>query len=704
MLARLVALGLALALAACGPASRSRPRGPQGDAPYDLAQDDDLASRRAEHDALAPTAEARVSARRVLADEYARRADLHLAAGDRTAARGDLGKLLTMWSPAELDGDDARAEVARHRPLLDRARAVFGRAGDDLGAATVLAVLMWLEPEAPSHLAELDELFRYADDLSIAKDGAGAERARTIEVLAAVAKVFPSRAVVDRLVLELIARRRSVEHDFRRSAGSVELVRAHKGVTRTVFAIAAALARADRLAEVPRTIAAVTGLGDDRELKARVAAALAPAAQAKDLEQLAAWFRAGGGDGGDDAAALAVAHAGLRRFPAEPRLHRVAADAADALEQPQVAIGEYEAALASDVTMPGAATALAELYQQHTAELLQADRPRAARRALTRYEVLARRAAAAGVALEPDLASVWATVGRGFLSLGALDEARAYLGRSLDRRANRDALEALGTMELKLGDADEAVRLLRRALKLAGAGPEARYQRAKLFRPLGDALAAAGDAAAATSTREAGLDEWNAIATELDLPRRFLAESLVERGKILWRLAAREQANAAFHAAVDADPGGTSIHADIVAFLLNEGAMAASFDAYLAGLAGPEVSDYYKVYMSLWLMAEALRRGEPPPARAQALLAGRTSHLWHDQLARLATGRATVDSLLPRATTRGHRAELYYYAAVLGDARRDPPRARALLEQVVATDMLLYFEYEMAQRWLARLR
>ncbi|MEM9492473.1 MAG: hypothetical protein AAGC55_25220, partial [Myxococcota bacterium] len=52
-----------------------------------------------------------------------------------------------------------------------------------------------------------------------------------------------------------------------------------------------------------------------------------------------------------------------------------------------------------------------------------------------------------------------------------------------------------------------------------------------------------------------------------------------------------------------------------------------------------------------------------------------------------------------RATTRGRRAELLYYSAVLGgDYKR--AEIRDLLRGVVATDMVLFYEYDMAKYWL----
>src|SRR5690606_15358784 len=133
------------------------------------------------------------------------------------------------------------------------------------------------------------------------------------------------------------------------------------------FAIAAALARAGRTAEIPAALASVAGLGEDRTVVARARAALAPDADAGAALALAAWFRRGPGKSGDDDAALAVAAAGLERHPGDVRLHALAGASALDLDRPLVAISSFEAAVAGDIRTAGAASALAGLYESRIA-------------------------------------------------------------------------------------------------------------------------------------------------------------------------------------------------------------------------------------------------------------------------------------------------------------------------------------------------
>src|SRR5690606_8993424 len=124
-------------------------------------------------------------------------------------------------------------------------------------------------------------------------------------------------------------------------------------------------------------------------------------------------------------------------------------------------------------------------------ELIHGARPAAAREVLARYEALAARAAQAKLTLEPDLASVWATFGRGMIGLGELDTARDHLERSITRRPTLAALEAVATIAAKRG-ADDAAARFELAMAAADDGPLGRFERARLQRLLGEAHAAAG--------------------------------------------------------------------------------------------------------------------------------------------------------------------------------------------------------------------
>lgn len=688
----LVALG-------CGP--RAAPveaelRSPVADAPYELASDQDLTLVRAKYEALDDGDAARAELRAELAAEYARRVRVALQEDRLAAAFASFEMLLTLWRPSDIEA--GAPGLAEHAAIAHAVRDTFARAGGDIEAVTALAVLATVEPaRAGEYVAEIEEIFAFADDLAVSEYGDGAQRSRPIEILETAAAAFPSRLVVDRLVTLYRERQQAIDSLFRRSGADIRLLEAHgKSVIESAWHIVAVLARAGRLDEALQAIEGIRGIGDDAELRRRLRAALS-GGEALAWVRLAASFR---GESQDLAAALAICRRGLGAHPRSAELYLAAADTARAMDEIPLAIRYYERGLAIDPSHQEASSSLAGLYEFRVTSLSFADRPQAARRQLAELERFhARAEEVLDDPLEPDLADAYAAMGRGLVSLGELEAARRYLDRSLELRPTLQALEHLGTVALKRGEWDQALAHLERALSLPGDDIDVRFDRLELLRLTADAYAGAGNASRAEATRHAALRGWNELVERHRLAPPYLALSLVERGKLLWAVGATDVALSAFDAATDVFPDGSALHADIVAFLLMRGEHRAARDVYHRAAGNPGVDDYYKVYMSLWLIADARDRNVEPDPVARELLAERNGRLWYDALARYATGRADESGLRALANTRGRKTELLYYTAVLGDA--EPAETRRLLQGVVESGMVLFFEYEMAVSRLA---
>lgn len=710
----IIALAATVTASACGPraaphrGSIELPRG--ADEPYDLADDNDLALVRADHAALPADAVGRDAGRRRLIVAYAARLAAATERGRRTAAHDAMRDLLSLWPGPDLQRDGAGRDLATHRGAIEHARAMFARAGSDVETVTALAALVLAEPAAADrHRAEIDEIFAYADDLSVAENGPGSERARPIEILEHVVEVHPAPWVIDRLVTLYVERQRALDSHFRRGGGAaggpnMEIIRAHgDGVIRTAWNIVRVLALAGRIEEAAEAAAQVTGIGDDPQLRDRLRRALAPDATAPDWVLLAARYHSPDPDNGDFAAALAIAREGSRRFPMSPIAHLAAAESARRLGEDSLALSLFEDGLARDLEHEEANGRLAELYVQRIDLLAKSHRPRAAAAVLHRFEAFHRRAERAlGRDIEPDLADALAAYGRGLVGLGELRPGTQALERSLDERSTMNALEALGTLALKREDHERAIELFERALAADARGLLDRYQQCRILRLLAEAYAGAGRRADAAASLRRAMVAWHRLTEDVDsMPSQAEAEALVEQGKVLWALGQEKAALVAFDAAVDADVEDASSHTDVVAFLIVHDHYDRALDAYHRALGNSELGDTSKVYMSLWVIAEAQRQQRSTDPIARDYLAARDGSLWYDDLARFAAGRIGAGALQARATTRARRAELLYYSAVLGDEpRRHPGRVRRLLEGVVESGMVHFFEYDMAKHWL----
>ena len=705
-----VLLVTAVAVAAAGcPRSRG-PASPQvevEDAPYELDDDLDLAEQTDRLAAMPPGAE-RGALRRELAAALVRRLDHQLARNRLDRVDGVVRQLALLW---EDEPGALAADLARDLPSLRKARAALARAGLDRETALVLALLALADPPgAAAHRDELAQIVQYAEDLGLARLGPLGAGTGTINVLEPVVTRVPAAGLTDRYVVALVARANLADAALTAASHSGRLpdspaVRVAFRASRDV-AIALALAR--RSEEIHLTISGLTGVGRSRTLDEAVRDAAQPAATAVEWAGLARAMRVGH-DGKDDdptaaRAALYMCLDALVRFPDDVVLLGAAAGHAydlDRIEQPIALLERARKLAPGDAEL---ADRLTSLYRERLGRLAHGDRPRAAR---ARLEELRRFHAEIDRAFpKEEWSATWAealaTYGRGLAAVGELDAARRELERSVKLQPTIEALETLGTVALKLGDYGVARRHLERGAGLGDDAPAASYARAKLLRLAGDAARGAGDSAGATRRWHEALEIWARLGETVDLPPRLAGERFCEIGKLFWALGMRDEALANFARAIDADPGGAESHVQIIAYLIMEDEIERARDIFYDALGSDAVSDYHKVYLCLWIVAADRRAGRPDDRLATEYLADRDGPLWYDDVARLATGRTTAQALDARATTRARRAELTYYRAVLGPPDRDPDEVRRLLEDVVRTDMVLFFEYDMARRQLQR--
>lgn len=682
---------------------------PPGDTAYELARDRDLEMLRATFATVAVDDAGRATLRRRLADEYARRIDWNLDHERRQAAFDALIGLAGLWHPHELWTEHPGAGLSAYADEIERIRVVFSRSGGDIEATTALVMLLAAEPKRAAWCKqEIAMIFDYANELSVAAHGSGAERSRPIAILESVVLAFPSPFAVRTLSNLYVARQAALTKRFSQSGVDVALIRAHgRGALHTSWNLVRIHALALQFAEARKPALKAVGFGTDPDIVALLDAALAETATDQSWLALASIFQ---GEPGQEApsdwvAALRTAEAAARKFPRSADAHAAAATAARQTGNAQLSIAHLEHALKLAPDRRVVAEKLAELYQFRVSQLAFAERPHAAEEVLARWVALDESAHRKWPEepITPGLAEAYASMGGALVSLGDIDEATQYLERSLAIEPTLAALESLGTVALKHGRAQQAITHFERALTLPVDEVLAHFDRNRVLRLCGEAYILAGNTSKARTYFTAALDNWLKLRKRAPgMPGSYLAETWLESGKLSWHLADKDGALNAFAEAVDANPEGASVHAEIVAFLVIRGQYDRALEVYHAALSSHGVSDYFKVYMSLWLIAEARRQDRPPDPLAKAYLASREGRLWHDALARYASGRADLPQLQAEAKSRGQRAELLYYRAVLTEAGENPQKAKKLLERVLRTDMVLFFEYEMAKHWLDR--
>lgn len=687
---------LVMVLGACGgPSQRTMPREPgRVDAPYELENDDDLAETRQAFTLLNPGSKSRDQARIRLADEYARRIRSNLKRGERDGAFLAFQNLAGLWTAKELRNGPTGLE--QYAEEIQNLRALFSRSGGAMEAIATLDALSLIRPgQSKSYQAEIDEIIVYSNELGISKNGAGANRARTISILESVSHILPSDTIVNRLVSLYQKRQQAIQSAFRRKGADYELLRVHgMGALNSTHNIVAFLVEAGRSNEALTAIESIEGLGDDSNLRASLKRLRAHKTAAPFIG-LAALFTE---TARDKEVALRLCQKAIEEYPDNAAAAIAAGDAAKAVDNARLAIRYYERGLKLAPTNLSASQTLASLYEQQVASLAFAGRPNAAQSELRRFERFHKQASAQlDKPLSPDLSSAYSAMARGLVSLGELQSAKAYLSRSLKLRPNLSTLEYLGTLSLRQGNANLAAGYYQRAISIDAKSFSEKFSQLKLGRLLAESRSLVGQGKLAAKIRSGALLQWARLLKEYELGKETSGAALIEIGKLEFDRGNRELASTFFFQALSAGAFGKGDHADLVSFLITRNSYQYALDVYLDALGNREVSNYFKTYMSLWILAESYREGKPAESHAMKFLKEQKGGLWSAHLARFAaTGKGRTE-LAAMASTRGRRAEFLYYSAVVGPERKEPERVRELLDEVIRSSMVLFFEYEMAK-------
>lgn len=686
---------LLVALAACHSAAPRAPKWP--DAPLELRDDSD---RDQAIDALwlMPLGAERDRVRNGIADAISVRIGDALEDDKPYNAEQLLFQLISLW---QTDPQSVGRGLAAHADLMKSLRATFAKSGALEPTIATLVVLAEVEPgHRDEYLGELDEVLHFSDDLEAAENGSEAERAQPIALLQPTVLALPLRSLVDRYVTLLVDRQRAISDLINKQGASIQLVRAHHDILATSLRIAIALARAGRTEEIYGRIADIKGLGQTRELALR-AELVAERPSAEAYYDLAEQIR-NDKDNGDPAGSLAVCLAGLRKFPTDSSLLAAAAGDAALLGRVDQPIELYEAAIRAQGGEADSALAfrLGKLYAERIARLAFGGRPEAAKKTWREVEHKTHKS--------PE--DVWRLVaanaetalGKGLLSQGRMREAERALVASLGRAPSIDAYETLATIHYKTDRFASATRYANAGIALLGESKADHMRRAKLDRIAGDVARVAGRARDASGLYLDALRMWGSLGPDSELPPAVRSERKLEFARSLWYVGESGKAVNLVFDAIDAEPDNAANYASAVAFLLTVGNYNDALDIVHRALTQADISEFYRVYMCLWVLADAKRRGESRDPQAVEFLASRQGDLWYELLAKAATGRIDVAALTAAATTAPRQAELAFYRVTLVLDADAVANSRKLLEQVVNARLVMDAEYDLARQYLAR--
>ncbi|HEX2676309.1 MAG TPA: tetratricopeptide repeat protein [Polyangiales bacterium] len=299
---------------------------------------------------------------------------------------------------------------------------------------------------------------------------------------------------------------------------------------------------------------------------------------------------------------------------------------------------------------------------------------------------------------------LYTAIGLSEMNAGNADEAEKLFKESLSARATSTTLVQLGLLHERTGHPREAADDYKKALDLVtGDNVDSARQRAELLERFGDAQRELGARDEAMKAYEKSLAIWNEIGGELR--QKQASNGLLRRGVVLGRLGRAAEAKAAFTQAMDAAPNQRETYATILAYLaVSEPDAAFAHDVFrsarnLAGLP-PE----WKVYFALWLRMIAARAGQHADADVSDIFDDfAQGDGWWGKLARFGSGKIPFDKLVDEASGIGERTEAQFYEGArrlgVGDARG----AREMFDKVLASQMVNFYEFAMAQELSSQL-
>jgi tetratricopeptide (TPR) repeat protein len=658
---------------------------------------------------------------------------------------------LGLYDPAELWSSPPQISP-RERALLDAAArlvaAVFSPRGADQQVALATAALATLNGGTTEWSAELDQVVRWTDEASSVSEGNGFRRATSaVDVLESTLGDWPAPAVVVRLDGLYGERQKKFASVLRHPVGGGESARRALGelllahgdeMQRAVVNIATLYLRAGQIGRAAERATALGGdAGDDPELRGLLEAAAKPGAGAAAYLALARRFLPridvlGGtaSDAPDPVVAFRVVEAGLARYPGDAELLILSAHVARILSSYFLAIRRLEEAEKVLERDP----ASRELQARISAELLELYFLRLRLRldperdppAFGEADALRRRFAETrqrfqGTDIKIRDADIDFELARSYVNVGLIDRAEPLFLRARDEgEPTAEVTTELANLALKRGDPRRAAQILREGLDvLRGKGADkdtigSVEGRARLERLLGDAYDVAGDHENAAVAWRGALLGWERLMIEHLRRKNFTAsaEATLEVGRLLYLLGRHAEALQKFDEALEQDSDRDQSYIDIIAFLVQNGEADAAVSVHRRALARPTraVSEYVKVYTSLWILDLTRRTTKVPDPSAEAYLRTLDQQhgelrphrgaTWYHQLARYAVGKITYEQAVLAADTPGKRAEIYFYEAMRRLADGRPDDAHQLWQKVVDTRMFSFFEFEMASRYL----
>lgn len=615
--------------------------------------------------------------------------------GDYEGVVGEVSRLPTFLSPSDYA---AGAFPMRIEPVAQFIAHRGGRLGDEghvLGAYFILHRLTGDE----AYQADYDQVAAWARDARSNLDSVSEQYAELIDVWSDHADLSPAPEVLDTLAGLYIAGRDAIaaetpETRHRLGIGGERQLRLAPLNVAAVY-----LAHGD----IASAIGKVESMGGGDELQLRLLELLR-AAKSDDEAGAAATFElVEGYRVARPDVAVGLCRSALIRFPGDYRfptcMARVDADS-----------GQFADATAWYVIAIDLSPEMIELYDEALGQLdefieVRLSDPHPERSgALARgaEKILAERQKRWPES-EPPIAPnrLEFLIGMLDMNAGNPEAAQKRFENSLQQDENPEALLQLGLLLERTGKLEAAAQRYRRALALTptGALPDD-LRRAEIFEHLGNVARAQGNEREMVANYRVALEAWTEARDQVEGPTGALVE--MRRGVLLDQLGRHEDATDAFENAMMYAPQWRDVYATILSHLVSA---TPNYDlasqVWRRSQLQLSLPPEWKVYFTLWIQFIAARAGQPPAEEHTELLrrlGGSSS--WWGKLASFGAGTLDYEGLLSVASSLGEKTEALYYEGTRRFIAGDTAGAFEQFERVLETNMVSFYEYEMARKLL----
>lgn len=615
--------------------------------------------------------------------------------GDYEGVVAEVSRLTMFLSPSEYA---AGVFPKRLEPIAQYIVSQGGRLGDEGHVLGAYFILQRLTGE-PIYQAKYDQVATWGRESRAGLDNLSEQYAGLIEVWSDHADLTPAPEVLDTLAGLYIAGRDAVAAETAETRHRLGLVGERQLRLAPLNVAAVYLTHGD----ITSAIGKVESMEGGGELQLRLLELLRTAKSTDEAGAAATFELVEGYRVARPDVAVGLCRAALLRFPRDYRfptcMARVAADSehfADATAWYVIAID-----LAPDMI---------ELYDEALGQLDEFIEVRLSDPHPERSSALARGAEKILAERqkrwpdsEPPIAPnrLEFLIGMLEMNAGNPKEAEKRFEISLQQDENPEALLQLGLLLERTGRPEEAEKRYQRALALTPTGslPDD-LRRAEIFEHLGNVAYEQDKQEEMIANYRVALKAWTEARDQVEGPTGALVE--MRRGVLLDQLGRHDDAVDAFENAMMYAPQWRDVYATILSHLVS-----AKPDYDLASMVWHRsqlqlsLPPEWKVYFTLWIQFIAARAGQPPAEEHVELLrrlGGSSS--WWGKLASFGAGEIDYEGLLSVASSLGERTEAIYYEGTRRFAAGDPDGAFEQFQRVLDTNMVSFYEFEMARQLL----